>query len=114
MSDLLLYGIIAYLIADWVFQNHWMAMNKSHPSHPAAWVHGAIHFIAMLFIFPFLIAAIIAMAHILIDTRKPVEWWQTLYRQTTEGVYALHVSIWLDQVFHIIVICFAVWLTTIG
>lgn len=114
MSDLLLYGIIAHLIADWIFQNHWMAVYKTDLFHPAAWIHGYIHFIAMMFIFPFHIAGIIAIVHMLIDTRKPVQWWQSIYKQTTEGVYAVQVSIWLDQVFHIVVILFAAWLATIG
>lgn len=103
-------GIVAHLIADWIFQNHWMAMNKGKLTHPAAWVHGGIHFIAMLFVFSFPIALAIAITHMLIDTRKPVQWWQSVYKQTTEGAYALPVSIWLDQVFHITVIALFVWL----
>lgn len=114
MSDLLLYGIIAHLIADWIFQNDWMAVNKANPSHPAAWVHCGIHSIAMAFVFPLHIALLIGSLHMLIDTRAPVQWWQKVYRQTTEGVYAVHVSIWLDQVFHIVVILFAAWLATRG
>jgi hypothetical protein len=112
MTDLLLYGIIAHLIAHWIFQNDWMARHKANVTHPAAWVHGIIHFVAMLMVFPAPIALMIAGLHILIDTRKPVQWWQAFYRQTTDGIYALPVSIWLDQVFHMVVFLFGAWLAS--
>lgn len=104
---MLINRIVAHLIADWIFQNDWMARNKTSLKHPAAWVHGGIHLIAMLFVFPILVAIGIAIVHMLIDTRKPVQWWQRIYGHTTEGPYALTVSIWLDQVFHIAVIALA-------
>lgn len=112
MADLIILGIVAHLVADWIFQNHWMATNKSSLTHLAAWTHGVIHFIAMLFVFTPLVALLIACTHMLIDTRRPIQWWQRVYKQTTDGVYAISVSIWLDQVSHIVVISFGAWLAT--
>jgi hypothetical protein len=103
-TELLVWGIVAHLIADWIFQNHWMAINKANLTHPAAWVHGFIHLVAALCIFTPLYAFTLAFVHILIDTRIPIKFWQRFYKQTTEGAYAIPVQIWLDQVFHIVVI----------
>lgn len=108
------WAIIYHLIADWMLQSEWMAINKSSLTHPAAWVHGAIHLAFMLVIFPWQIAIIIALLHIVIDERSFMRWWRKKYGQTTEGEMGVHVAIWTDQVAHIVIICIAsqyfVWL----
>ena len=106
-------GIFAHLIADWIFQDDWMAKNKTDIRHDAAWGHGFIHTIALLFVFPIPIALAIGAIHIIIDTRKPIIWWQRVFKQTTDSPYAITVSVWLDQVLHILVIAFFVWLLAI-
>ena len=110
---MLVNAIVLHLIADWIFQNDWIARNKSSLLHPAAWVHGFIHLAFLVALFPPLIAIAIAASHVLIDTRSPVKIWQRLYRQTTEGEYAIHVAIWLDQVFHIAILALAVQITKV-
>lgn len=107
MSDLLVLGIVIHLFCDWPLQNHWMATHKANLRHPAGYVHAGIHTLGMLLIFPPIVALAIGIVHLLIDTRKPVQWWQHFYGQTTEGPYAIHVQIWLDQVLHIAVIALA-------
>lgn len=107
MNDLITYGIVIHLICDWILQNDWMATNKANLRHPAGYIHAGIHALGMAFIFPPLVAFAIGITHLLIDTRKPVQWWQSFYRQTTDGPYAIHVAIWLDQVLHITVIALA-------
>lgn len=59
-------------------------------------------------------ALFIGVTHLLIDTRVPLIWWRKFYRQTTEGVFAIHVAIWEDQVAHIAIIALAAWLQTQG
>ena len=100
----LIWGIFLHLVADWIFQNDWMAVNKGNLRHAAAWVHGSIHVLAMILVFPWWAALIIGISHMLVDTRVPVRIWQRFYKQTTEGPYALPVAIWLDQVIHIVII----------
>ena len=102
--------VVAHLIADWIFQNHWIAINKTNIKHPALYVHGAIHFVVMFLLgltvtrdHTYIVLAI-ACIHMAIDTRKPLLWWMKTYKQTTDGDYAIHVQIWLDQVFHIVTI----------
>jgi hypothetical protein len=126
-TRLLLWGIVIHLFCDWVLQNHWMAENKYRfagprdylrflgPApvgegplfllpHPAAFVHASIHGVTLLLIFPWPSALIIAVIHLLIDTRVPLSWWRKFYKQTTTGDMALHVAIWGDQVLHIFVL----------
>ena len=101
------WAFVIHLIADWVFQNHWMAQNKSNLRHPAAWLHSGLHYAGLLLIFPIWMAALVALSHLLIDTRIPLVWWRRFYRQTQEGEVALHVALWGDQVAHIAVLAVA-------
>lgn len=102
-SELMIWGLVAHLIADWPLQNDWMARNKMlrrqkyNPTtmtgergtphdvwwdrHPASYVHAAIHgvFLAWVFAWGFIPLVI---AHLLIDTRKPVVWWSKFIGQT--------------------------------
>lgn len=105
-TDLLAWGIVAHLVADWLLQNEWMALNKVSLTHPAAWVHSGIHVLALALVFSWPVALALGVAHILIDTRRPLSWWRGTIRQTTEGPMAVHVAIWGDQVAH--VACIAV------
>lgn len=103
-THLLVWGTLAHWIADWPLQNNWIAVNKIRLTHPAAWVHGGIHFAALVFVFPWYMALALAAAHILIDTRIPLNWWRKTFHVTGEEPMALHVAIWMDQVVHIMCI----------
>lgn len=119
-SELLVWGIVLHLVADWPLQNDWMAKHKQSLRHSAAYVHAGIHGLLLATVFGW--AAIpLALVHLLIDTRKPVVWWSQLVRQTqpenryffqrsdsTRQVYEIlvydigtEVRFWTDQVFHI-------------
>ena len=108
-TDLLLWGIIVHLIADWPFQTEWMALNKTALDHPAAWIHSGIHLVGMMLIFPWYLAILIAISHLLIDTRKPVDWWMRVVKKMSRsGPHAFVVETGLDQVFHIMILVFVV------
>jgi hypothetical protein len=120
MNDLIIYGIVVHLFCDWMLQNDWMAREKMWLSRSwAGWLHGLIHFVGVLLVFPFWWALVIALLHIVIDTRVPLKWWRGFYRQTSlpKAVHdpldeddalkiavASQVAIWGDQVAHITVI----------
>ena len=131
-SDLLIWGIVLHLIADWPLQNDWMATNKANLWYWAGYVHASIHGILLSIIFGW--AAIpLAIVHLLIDTRVPVIWWSKLIGQTqSQGSIALafdeegqiymsgplydigtEVRFWTDQVFHIVCIAIAALLVTV-
>jgi hypothetical protein len=124
-SDLLIWGIVAHLIADWPLQNDWMSRNKASLGHPAGYVHAGIHGVLLAFVFGW-VAAPLAIAHLLIDTRVPVAWWSRLMRQTqpvpqieSDGVRSrvmvdvgTEVRFWTDQVFHIASVAVAALMVT--
>jgi hypothetical protein len=95
-SDLLIWGIVAHLIADWPLQNDWMARNKASLRHPAGYVHAGIHGLLLALVFGWA-AAPLAVAHLLIDTRVPVVCWSRLVRQT-QPADAPHFLVWYPLV----------------
>lgn len=100
-------GVVAHLVADWLFQNDWMARNKMNLKHPAIWVHTAIHAVLLGLALGWQGGLVLAGLHLLIDTRVPLSWWRRVFRQTTEGPAALATAMWTDQVVHIAAI--AAW-----
>lgn len=106
-TELLVWGTVIHLIADWLLQNHWRAVNKSDLWHPAAWVHACIHYFGMLLVFELPVAVLLALSHLIIDTRVPLRWWRKVFRQTREGEFAMPVAIWGDQVLHVALIAVA-------
>lgn len=105
--ELVVWGIVLHLVVDWLLQNEWMAMHKTSLRSPAGYIHAGLHGLAMLVIFPPLAALSLAVAHLLIDTRKPLTWWAKVMSQTTEGPIGTAVHIWRDQTLHIATIAIA-------
>lgn len=125
-TALMLWGLVAHLIADWLLQNEWMAVNKANLRHPAGYVHAGIHGVLLALVFGW-VAAPLALAHLIIDTRKPVAWWSRLIRQTQPTTVevphpelqwtialppnvvdvGMFVRFWSDQVWHIACIAIA-------
>lgn len=123
----MIWGLVAHLVADWLLQNDWMSRNKVKPWHPAGYIHAGIHGLIFWPLFGGWVALALAAAHLLIDFRKPVQWWSKLIRQTQpkNKIYyqkfltwqdveeiplydiGLEVRIWTDQVFHILCVAIA-------
>lgn len=121
----LLWGAAAHLVADWLLQNEWMALNKMRrrsarapwwDRHPSAYVHSGVHAVALAPTFG-VIALPLGIAHLLIDLRTPVSAWSRLIGQTqpVEGFdIGADVRIWNDQVWHLCCIAIAARLTDRG
>ena len=105
-------GLIANLIADWILQNDWMAKSKTNLRHPAAWMHGATHALLLSLALGWQGGLVLALFHVLVDTRGPANWWGRVFRQTTEGTIGLVVKMAVDQVLHISAI--AAWIAIAG
>lgn len=111
-ADLFILGLLAHLLADWFLQNEWQSTHKPDLRHPAAWVHFALHSACMVAVWPLAGAAVVAVTHALIDTRKPLVWWRTLIGQTQwridqkadKNAIAVHVAFWQDQAAHLLVL----------
>jgi hypothetical protein len=100
-------GFIAHLVADWLLQNDWMARNKASLRHPAAWTHAAINALLLTVALDWQAGLVLGAIHLFVDIRKPLDWWQKVFKQTTEGPMAATVRVWADQVIHIVAI--AAW-----
>jgi hypothetical protein len=97
-------ALLAHLVADWLLQNDWMARNKANLRHPAIWVHAAIHAALLGLVLSWQAGIVLGAAHVLIDTRLPLNWWRKFFRQTVEGPYAIMTAVWADQVLHLVAI----------
>lgn len=107
-TDLLVWGLVAHLAADWLFQTEWMAVNKMSLRHPASWTHAATYALFMALVFPLPVALLIGLFHLLIDTRAPVRWWMQVVKGMSERTPGAGiVEMGVDQVFHAIVIAAA-------
>ncbi len=100
-------AVLAHLIADWLLQNNWMALNKTNLRHPAAWVHAGIHAICLGLAIGPMGGAVLGLVHLVLDTRVPVDWWIRVYKGSATAPDARLIALWTDQVLHIAII--AVW-----
>jgi len=113
-APFLIWGLVAHLVADWLFQSSYMAQYKTDLKHPASWVHAGIHFVLYLFVFPWPVALLLALIHLLIDTRKPLQWWaKHVVPHPYEGEIAMHVIIWRDQALHVAFLALAALLAAL-
>lgn len=101
-------ALMAHLIADWLLQNDWMALNKTNLRHPAGWVHAGIHCVALGLALDPLAGGVLGVVHLLIDTRVPLDWWIRVFKKSDKAPEARVIAIWTDQVLHLATI--AAWL----
>jgi hypothetical protein len=112
MAELLIKGLIVHLVVDFFLQPDWIADNKMHLRHPAAWAHGALNIAGNLLVFAPIIAIGLGITHILIDTRIPLRWWRRLFQQDPQGEHASLFYLLQDQAAHLIFLGLAVLLST--
>ena len=113
-TDLFVWAFVAHLAADWLFQTEWMVIHKVNLRHPAGYVHATVYALFMALVFPPLIAVLIGITHLLVDTRVPVRWWMRVVKRMAEdspGTGAVEMGV--DQVFHIMVIAFFALMLTV-
>ena len=94
-------AFVAHLVADWLLQNDWMALNKQSLRHPAAWVHALIHTLLLGWALGWLGGLVLGVLHLLIDTGKPINWWVRVFKKCDGSPHAVLIRIWTDQVLHI-------------
>ena len=105
-------GFVAHLIADWILQNDWMALNKTDLRHPAAWTHASIHGVCLGLALGWWAGVVLGIVHLLIDTRVPVNWWMRTFKRCHETSESKLIAVWLDQTLHIVSI--AVWVAAVN
>jgi len=97
-------GFIAHLVADWLLQNEWMAVNKSNLLHPAGWIHAAIYGLMLGLGLGWKGGVVLGILHLFIDTGRPVDWWIRLFKKCERSPQLNLIRIWTDQVIHITLI----------
>lgn len=108
-TQLLVWALFVHVVADWLLQTEWMALNKRDLRNPAAWVHSGSHFVLLLLIFPVIPALVVAVLHMLIDTRVPLRWWMVHVKRIAPGSPVMStLEIWMDQMFHVTVLAVTV------
>ena len=100
-------GLVAHLVADWLLQNDWMAIHKTRLWHPAGWVHAGIHAVCLGIALGPVAGGVLGVAHLLLDTRVPLDWWIRVFKKCGQAPEARLIAIFTDQVLH--VACIAAW-----
>jgi hypothetical protein len=101
-------AFVAHLVADWLLQNDWMAHHKTRLSHPAAWVHGAVHALALGWALDWRAGLALGLVHTAIDTRVPTGWWIRWFKKSENAPEAASIAMWTDQALHVATI--ALWI----
>ena len=72
--------LLAHLIGDYVLQNHWMAMRKTH-SFIVALVHGFFYALPFIILFEpsWWQILLIQGSHVLIDYFRVASWWKRFW-----------------------------------
>jgi hypothetical protein len=103
-TQLLAWGLVAHVVADWLFQSDWMARHKAErrsprprwwDRHPAAYAHAGIHAAALAPVFGWP-ALILAAVHLVVDLRWPVARLARLVRQTAPNPEPLNTLARID------------------
>lgn len=97
-------GLVAHLVADWLLQNDWMAVNKTNLRHSAGWVHAFVHAVLLGLALGWLGGVVLGILHLLIDTGRPINWWVRVFKKCDAAPQATLIRIWTDQVLHIALI----------
>ena len=105
--ELVVWVTVVHLVVDWLLQNDWIAEHKADLRHPAGYIHAGSHGLGLLLVFPPLAALALAVVHLLIDTRKPLQWWAKVMSQRDTGPEGVSLAIWRDQALHIATIAAA-------
>ncbi len=104
-------GLVAHLVADWILQNNWMALNKTSLRHPAAWTHSGIQGLCLGLALGWQAGLVLGFVHLLVDTRVPVGWWMRWFKKCGQAPEVVTIAVWLDQTVHIV--CIALWVALV-
>ncbi len=108
----LIIGFILHFVGDYLFQNDWLANEKTKAFFPA-FFHAAIYSLPFLFLTPSVFWWILAVSHFFIDRYRLAVYWIKLVNWNWnsknfgyDDQKPLFLSIWLmiiiDNVFHVL------------
>jgi hypothetical protein len=100
-------ALVAHVVADWLLQNDWMALNKSNLRHPAGWVHASIHGLLLGLVLGWVGGIVLGIVHLMIDAGGALDWWIRNFKRSERSPHAFLIRVWTDQALHIATI--AAW-----
>lgn len=120
LSVSLIFGFLFHLIGDYIFQNDWMAVNKTKSFLPA-FIHATIYSLPFLILVSWEYWLIIYVTHFLIDRYRLAVYWIKLVNWNFSSKNfgydenkPMWMSVWLmiivDNVFHIIINSLSIYL----
>lgn len=121
MSELLILGFLFHLVGDYLFQNDWMAQNKTKDS-VVAFIHATIYSMPFYLITKPDWWAWILLTHLVIDRYRLAEYWIRLVNWKWDGDNFGYddskpkwMSVWLliiiDNTFHILINSFCIYMS---
>lgn len=113
MAEILIVGFLLHLVGDYIFQNDFLAENKTS-SHLWAFVHAIIYSIPFSFIVPIYGFLIIFITHFFIDRYRLAVYWIKLvnwnwnsnnfgYGEDKPKWMSVWLMIIVDNIFHILI-----------
>jgi hypothetical protein len=107
---------VAHLVADWLLQTEWQALNKDH-NYRALFSHIGVYSLVILGVLlvnfgfqnitVYWVVGMIALTHAFIDRRWPVIWFMKTFRLIVEREPKQVLLLAVDQTFHILLLAIA-------
>ena len=108
--------IVSHLVADWLLQTEWQALNKDK-NYRALFSHIGVYSLVMLGVLfvnfgfynltVYLVVGMIALTHAFIDRRWPVIWFMKTFRLIVEREPKGVILLGVDQTFHVLLLAIA-------
>lgn len=106
ISFYLYVGLILHFLGDYVFQNDWMAQNKTKSSY-AAFVHALVYSVPFSLIVSIHALLIIFLTHLLIDRFRLASYWTNSRFYSSGKDKPEYISFWIlviiDNTIHIVI-----------
>jgi hypothetical protein len=112
---------VAHLVADWLLQTEWQAVNKDH-NYRALFSHVGIYSLVIFGVFVmhygfqnltvYLVVGMIGLTHAFIDRRRPVLWFMRSFRLIVNRKPNQVILLGVDQTFHILLLAIATMILT--
>jgi hypothetical protein len=114
---------VAHLVADWLLQTEWQALNK-HKNFRALFTHIGIYSLVIWGVLVayygfrnvtvYLVVGVVSFVHIFLDRRLVVEWYLKTFRLVVDREPPFFLMLAADQIFHILILAVGVLILSIS
>ena len=105
--------LLAHVAGDWLLQTEWEALNKGHNWRAMLYHVGTYHAVVLLVLLSrigfqnisvYLITALLALSHAVLDRRWPVLWYMRTLILSVSGPPEKWLMIVVDQAIHVMLL----------